>query len=147
VTGIEEYAKFGVNSLEAPWDDRQAIGRLLDRIATDSGLWFELHNNGLTTALEWPGWDQQSQLFERAIVKLIKNPKLNQHDLAALGRTIEFGDLMHWLAMRRLSDKKEGISLLEKHAAHHNQAGRFPAPSSEGIPEKLKKTLRRLMVR
>jgi hypothetical protein len=147
VTGIEEYAKFGVNSLEAPWDDRQAIGKLLDKIATDSNLWFDLHKNGVATALEWPGWDKQTQLFERAITKLIKDPKLNQHDLAALGRTIEFGDLMHWLAMRRLSDKKEGISLLEKHAAHHNQAGHFPAPGDEGIPGKLKRTLRRLIRR
>lgn len=117
VTGIEEYADFGVNCLEAPWDDRQAIGQLLDQLADDSALWTRLHENGLRTASSWPDWETQSALFEDKIKKLKEKSKLNQQDLAAFAQALQFGDLMHWLAMRRLSDKVEGASLLEKHAS------------------------------
>lgn len=140
-TGIEEYARFGKNSLSVPWDNAAAVGATLDRLALEPGLWLKLHKNALRSAAKWPDWDTQAQHFETALYALAPESKLNKDDLRALSVSIQFGDLTHWLAIRRLSDAQEGLGLLEKHAAHaHSEARGRP-----GFLRRVLQKLRRLI--
>lgn len=114
VTGAEEYIVDGKNSLITLWDDPQGLARKIDQVASNEELWGLLQRGALETAEDWPDWATQGQKFHRALVEVAGASKLTQHDLANLGRTIGFADMMHWLAMRRLSDKSSGPRLLEE---------------------------------
>ena len=114
VTGAEEYIEDQVNSLVVLWDDAAGVGRAIDLLATNRELWNTLQDGARKTAESWPNWDAQSSLFRQSLVRLAKTSKLTQSDLGNLGRTIQFADMMHWLAMRRLSDKSAGPRLMEE---------------------------------
>ena len=118
VTGIEEYAIAEENSLTAPWDDAVKIGQTLDRLVSEPQLWERLHRGALVAASRWPDWDAQAAKFNSALAALVRRPTLAQADLRALSETILHADMMHWLAMRGMSDRSVGIGLLEKHLAH-----------------------------
>lgn len=141
VTGLKEYAAPGDNCLFVPWNDATAVGAALDRLALEPGLWEKLHLNALRSTAQWPDWDTQATRFEAALVALAPESKLNKDDLRALSVSIQFGDLMHWLAIRRLSDPQEGLGLLEKHAAHAHSEGK----GRLGFLRRLRQKLRRWM--
>ena len=113
VTGAEEYIVDGVNSLVVLWDDQPALGLAIDTLARNKELWQELQDGARKTATAWPNWDQQAALFLDSLRRLAQSSKLTQFDLGSLGRSIQFSDMMHWLAMRRLSDKSDGPRVLE----------------------------------
>jgi hypothetical protein len=101
------------NSLVVSWSNPEDIPRQIDHLATIPSLWQKLSEGALQSAQAWPTWETQAVKFEQALLRVAATSKLTQHDLANLSRTISFGDLMHWLAMRRLSDKKAGPGLTE----------------------------------
>ena len=113
VTGSEEYIRHMQNSLVVSWSNPEDISRQIDHLATTPSLWQKLSEGALQSAQAWPTWETQAVKFEQALLRVAATSKLTQHDLANLSRTISFGDLMHWLAMRRLSDKKAGPGLTE----------------------------------
>ena len=110
VTGAEEYVEDRVNSLVVLWDDAAGLARAIDSVAANHELWRTLQSGARITAQTWPDWDAQSSRFKESLIRLAKSSKLTQSDLGNLGRTIQFADMMHWLAMRRLSDKSAGQS-------------------------------------
>ena len=114
VTGAEEYIENERNALVVMWDDTHGIGRAIDRLASDSHLWKSLQDGARSTARGWPDWDSQSELFESALVRVSTTSKLTQSDLGNIGRTIQFSDMLHWLAMRRLSDKSVRPDVMEE---------------------------------
>jgi len=114
VTGAEEYIEDGVNSIVVLWDDTAGLGRAIDSLASDPELWKTLQNGARETARSWPDWDSQSAVFRKSLLKVARTSKLTQADLGNLGRTIQFADMMHWLAMRRLSDKSAGPQTMEE---------------------------------
>ena len=114
VTGAEEYIEDEVNSIVVLWDDAAAVGRAIDSLATNHELWKRLQNGARRTAESWPDWDTQASLFRESLLRVAKTSKLTQSDLGNLGRTIQFADMMHWLAMRRLSDKSAGPRVVEE---------------------------------
>ncbi len=113
VTGAEEYIRDGVNAVIVPWDDTQRVSREINRVATEDGFWEILRQGALATAEAWPGWDQQASLFHDAIQKLSTAASLSQDDVRNVGETIGFAGILHWLAMRRLSDKEGNVRLVE----------------------------------
>jgi len=113
VTGAEEYIEDGVNAIVVLWDDTFGIGRTIDSLARNRELWKELQHGARRTAKLWPDWESQSAKFRESLITLANTSKFTQADLANLGRTIQFADMMHWLAMRRLSDKSAGPRTLE----------------------------------
>ena len=114
VTGAEEYIEDGVNSIVVLWDDTAGVGRAIDSLAVDHDLWKRLQKGARKTAQSWPNWDTQASLFRESLLRVAKTSKLTQSDLGNLGRTIQFADMMHWLAMRRLSDKSAGPRVMEE---------------------------------
>lgn len=114
VTGAEEYIEDGVNSIVVLWDDTAGVGRAIDSLATNHDLWKRLQTGARKTAQSWPNWDTQASLFRESLLRVAKTSKLTQSDLGNLGRTIQFADMMHWLAMRRLSDKSAGPRVMEE---------------------------------
>jgi len=114
VTGAEEYIEDGVNSIVVLWDDTVGLGRAIDSLAIDPELLKTLQNGARETARSWPDWDSQSAKFRTSIMRVARTSKLTQADLGNLGRTIQFADMMHWLAMRRLSDKSAGPQTMEE---------------------------------
>jgi hypothetical protein len=113
VTGSEEYIRHMQNSLVVSWSNPEEFSRQIDHLATTPSLGRKLSEGALQSAQAWPRWETQAVKFEQALLRVAATSKLTQHDLANLSRTISFGDLMHWLAMRRLSDKKAGPGLTE----------------------------------
>ena len=113
VTGAEEYIEDGVNSIVILWDDTAGVGRAIDSLAENRDLWKRLQEGARKTAESWPHWDTQASLFRESLLRVAKSSKLTQSDLGNLGRTIQFADMMHWLAMRRLSDKSAGPGVME----------------------------------
>ena len=114
VTGAEEYIEDGVNSIVILWDDTAGVGRAIDSLAENRDLWKRLQEGARKTAESWPNWDTQASLFRESLLRVAKTSKLTQSDLGNLGRTIRFADMMHWLAMRRLSDKSAGPRVMEE---------------------------------
>jgi glycosyltransferase involved in cell wall biosynthesis len=114
VTGAEEYIRDGLNALVVPWDDERALARALERLATQQGLWALLREGALETASGWPDWSTQAREFNEAVENPAPNSAPTQSDLRQHSDAIAFNDLMHWLAMRRLSDKTGGIRLVEE---------------------------------
>jgi len=114
VTGAEEYIQHEVNALVVPWDDERRVAREINRLAQEQGLWETLRRGALSTALAWPGWDEQATEFEKSLVGLCRATKLAQHDVRHFSEAIAFNGSLHWLAMRRLSDKSGGIHLVEE---------------------------------
>ena len=123
VTGAEEYIQDGVNSIQVSWSDTLEIGRWIDELSRNRPLWKKLSKGAIATAKTWPDWNTQTHKFEKAIDKVRPTSKLTQADLGNLARTIQFSDLMHWLAMRRLSDKHAGPAAMEKIMATHPPRG------------------------
>ena len=140
VTGAEEYIEAGVNSLVVLWDDEPGVGRAIDSLALDPELWTKLQDGARKTAASWPNWDTQASLFRESLLRLAKTSKLTQSDLGNLGRTIQFADMMHWLAMRRLSDKSAGPRVMEELLFG-------PITPQESFIRKLKRKLRPLTVK
>lgn len=114
VTGAEEYIVDQENSLVVLWDDPHGVGKAIDTLAENPDLWRKLQNGARATAEAWPNWDTQSALFRESLMRIAQTSKLTQSDLGNLGRTIQFADMMHWLAMRRLSDKSVGPRVMEE---------------------------------
>lgn len=114
VTGSDEYIDNGVNAIVVLWDDAHGVGTAIDSLAQDRALWSNLQRGARDTAQSWPDWDAQSKLFKKALVSVAKTSKLSQSDLANLGRAMQFADMMHWLAMRRLSDKSSGPRVMDE---------------------------------
>ena len=114
VTGAEEYIEDAVNSIVVLWDDTAGVGRAIDSLAENHDLWKRLQKGARKTAESWPHWDTQASLFRESLLRVAKSSKLTQSDLGNLGRTIQFADMMHWLAMRRLSDKSAGPRVMEE---------------------------------
>ncbi len=114
VTGAEEYIRDEVNALVVPWDDEGKVARQINRVATEDNLWGKLRQGALDTAAAWPRWDEQTQEFEKALLELRGGSSLGQSELRHLSAAISFNGSLHWLAMRRLSDKSGGIQLVEK---------------------------------
>jgi glycosyltransferase involved in cell wall biosynthesis len=114
VTGSEEYIRNGLNALVVPWNDERKVAREIDRLAGEEGLWEFLSEGALKTASAWPDWDKQAAEFEIAIVELSEGSKLSQTDMGNLSNAIAFNGSLHWLAMRRLSDKSGGLNLVEE---------------------------------
>ena len=140
VTGAEEYIEDGVNSLVVLWDDEPGVGRAIDSLALDPELWAKLQDGARKTAESWPNWDTQASLFRESLLRVAKTSKLTQSDLGNLGRTIQFADMMHWLAMRRLSDKSAGPRVMEELLFG-------PITPQESFIRKLKRKLRPLTVK
>ena len=105
VTGADEYIQDQGNSLVVLWDDLAGVGNSIDLLANNRELWQKIQHGARKTAQSWPDWETQASLFRDALLRVAKASKLTRSDLGNLGRTIRFGDMMHWLAMRRLSDK------------------------------------------
>ena len=140
VTGAEEYIKDGVNSLVILWDDTPALTRAIDRLAKDRELWRKLQNGAIKTATRWPDWDTQATEFRAALFELAQESKLTQSDLGNLGRTIQMADMLHWLAMRRLSDKTRGSRVIEELAYH-------AVSSQDSFMERFRRKLKSLDLR
>lgn len=140
VTGAEEYIEDGVNSLVILWDDASSVGRAIDALALDSELWERLQDGARRTAESWPNWDTQASIFRESVLRVAKTSKLTQADLGNLGRSIQFADMMHWLAMRRLSDKSAGPRIMEELLFG-------PITPQESIFRKLKRKLQSLTVK
>ena len=140
VTGAEEYIEDRVNSLVVMWDDEPGVGRAIDSLALDLKLWERLQDGARRTAEWWPNWDTQASLFRESVLRVAKTSKLTQADLGNLGRTIQFADMMHWLAMRRLSDKSAGPRVMEELLFG-------PITPQESFIRKLKRKLRPLTVK
>lgn len=113
VSGSEEYVVDGYNALVVGWDNPGQLSAAVDALAGHPERWQTLSTGALKTAEAWPTWEDQARRFEEALVRVSSFSKLTQRDLANLSRTIGFADLMHWLAMRRLSDKVAGPELVE----------------------------------
>ena len=96
------------------WDDTAGVGRAIDSLAENHDLWKKLQKGARKTAELWPNWETQASLFRESLLRVAKTSKLTQSDLGNLGRTIQFADMMHWLAMRRLSDKSAGPRVMEE---------------------------------
>lgn len=128
VTGSEEYVVHMKNAIVVDWDSAESISRAIDEIGSEPNLWQQLSDGALETAKLWPDWDEQWGKFERSVIEVAAHSKLTQADLGNLGRTIDFADLMHWLAMRRLSDKDVGPILVETlwKKAHGTEAKKPP---------------------
>lgn len=124
VTGAEEYIENEVNALVVLWDDTRGIGRAIDRLASDNHLWRSLQSGARFTARRWPDWDSQAELFESALIRVASTSKLTQAELGNMGRTIQFSDMLHWLAMRRLSDKSVRPRVMEELAYPSTTAGK-----------------------
>lgn len=140
VTGAEEYIEDGKNSLVVLWDDPAGVGRAIDLLAENRELWARLQDGARRTAESWPGWDQQATLFREALLRVAQTSKLTQSDLGNLGRTIQFADMMHWLAMRRLSDKSAGPRVMEELV--------FGSPSAQtSLPQRIKQRIRSMVAR
>ena len=114
VTGAEEYIEDGVNSIVVLWDDTAGLGQAIDNLARNPELWKRLQKGARETAQSWPDWDSQSAKFRESLLKVARTSKLTRADLGNLGQTIQFADMMHWLAMRRLSDKSSGPRTMEE---------------------------------
>lgn len=114
VTGAEEYIEDRVNALIVLWDDSPGLGQAIDTLATNEKLWRQLQNGARRTAESWPDWDSQTLRFRESIIRLSESSKLTQSDLGNLGRNIQFAGLIHWLAIRRLSDKSAGPRVMEQ---------------------------------
>ena len=140
VTGAEEYIEDGENSLVVLWDDPAGVGRAIDLLAENRELWERLQDGARTTAESWPGWDQQATLFREALLRVAQTSKLTQPDLGNLGRTIQFADMMHWLAMRRLSDKSAGPRVMEELVFGSSSA-------HTSLPQRIKQRIRSMVVR
>jgi len=140
VTGAEEYIEDGENSLVVLWDDPAGVGRAIDLLAENRELWARLQDGARRTAESWPGWDQQAPLFRHALLRAAQTSKLTQSDLGNLGRTIQFADMMHWLAMRRLSDKSAGPRVMEELA--------FGSPSAQtSLPQRITQKIKSMVAR
>jgi len=113
VTGAEEYIEDDVNSVVVPWGDSHGLAWTLDSLARDRKKWKVLQDGARRTAHNWSGWGEQAEAFEESLLRVATSSKLTQSDLSNLGRAIEYGNLMHWLAMRRLSDKSAGPGVME----------------------------------
>ena len=114
VSGAEEYIEDEANALVVLWDDPRGLARAIDTLATDPKKWAKLQDGARRTAADWPAWDSQATQFRRAISELAKSSRLSRDDLAHLGQSIQFAHMMHWLAMRRLSDKDSGPRVMEE---------------------------------
>lgn len=123
VTGSEEYVEDRVNSLVVLWDDVAGVAQAIDSLAEDHEWWQTLQRGARRTADSWPDWDAQSHRFSESLVRLARSCKFTQSDLNNLGRIIQFADMMHWLAMRRLSDKTIGQSLMLDMLSGESQVG------------------------
>jgi hypothetical protein len=140
VTGAEEYIEDGENSLVVMWDDPAGVGRAIDLLAENRELWARLQNGARRTAQAWPGWDEQATLFRHALLRVAQTSKLTQSDLGNLGRTIQFADMMHWLAIRRLSDKSAGPRVMEELI--------FGPPSAHtSLPKRITRKIKSLVAR
>jgi glycosyltransferase involved in cell wall biosynthesis len=70
VTGYDEYAVHGWNSLVVDFDDLRGTGRQLDLLARDRRYLHYLKTNALATARTWPSWEQSSQIFALALRRI-----------------------------------------------------------------------------
>jgi len=140
VTGAEEYIEDGINSIVVMWDDTSGVGRAVDLLSSNHELWKKLQQGARKTADSWPDWDTQASLFQESLLRVAKTSKLTQADLGNLGRAIQFADMMHWLAMRRLSDKSAGPRVLEELLFGS-------IPQQESLILRLKRRLRPLTVK
>ena len=140
VTGAEEYIEDGENSLVVMWDDPAGVGRSIDLLAENRDLWIRLQDGARRTAQAWPGWDEQATLFRHALLRAAQTSKLTQSDLGNLGRTIQFADMMHWLAIRRLSDKSAGPRVMEELV--------FGPPSAHtSLPQRITRKIKSMVAR
>jgi glycosyltransferase involved in cell wall biosynthesis len=136
VSGSEEYIQSDKNSIVVGWSDPRGVAQAIDELAANRRKWESLSRGALATAAEWPDWDSQAARFEVALASASSASKLSQADLANLSRTILFSDLMHWLAMRKLSDKNAGPGMVEEVLAINNP------PRSPGFRDTIRRFLR-----
>ena len=127
VSGSEEYIVHDYNAWVVGWSNPDQLSAAIDALAEDPEHWQKLSSGALATAAQWPTWEDQAQSFERALLCVAPFSKMTRADLANLGRTIGFVDLMHWLAMRRLSDKAAGPGLVEAELAKEGGNRRRPS--------------------
>lgn len=71
MTGHDEYAEHGVNSMIVGYDDTVGTARTLDLLSRDRGFLRQLHDNALTTAGRWPTWEQATRHFDEVIASII----------------------------------------------------------------------------
>lgn len=74
VSGYDEYMKGGWNSLVAPLNDDETILAHINLLAKDKKELQRLKENAITTAQQWPDFDEEVILFEEAILQSIKYP-------------------------------------------------------------------------
>jgi len=70
VTGHDEYIVHGQNALVADSGDEEQVVAFLQRLRQDHELLGRLKKNALATAASWPGWDQATAAFHRAMEKI-----------------------------------------------------------------------------
>lgn len=70
VTGYDEYIVNGVNGVVVGWDDVHTLSLRLDELATNEVLVAKLQENALETAKNWIDWQESSERFNEALLKL-----------------------------------------------------------------------------
>ena len=75
VTGHEDYVTHGENALVTPTGDYDSVVAALDQLATDRELTARLSSGAMSTAAEWPGWQESSAGFYRWLRLLARHPQ------------------------------------------------------------------------
>lgn len=70
VSGHDEYAVHGWNSLIVDFDDLYGTAKQLDLLGRDRRYLHYLRTNALATARTWPSWEHSSQFFALALQRI-----------------------------------------------------------------------------
>ena len=71
MTGHDEYARHGVNSLLVGYDDPYGATRALDLLARDRDLLHRLRSDAYRTAAAWPDWSTATQSMAAALERIV----------------------------------------------------------------------------
>ena len=82
VSGHDEYMKADWNSMVAPINDDATILSYINLLVKDREKLKDLTDNAITTANQWPDFDEAVILFEEAIVQSIRYPSTTSKILA-----------------------------------------------------------------
>lgn len=91
VSGIDEYAVHGYNSLLVPFDDPSGLGNWLAVLSERPGLVDHIRNGAHETAANWPTVQESSAEFETALCRIQEarfHPLVNRESV---------GRLWHWM--------------------------------------------------
>lgn len=82
VTGHDEYIVDEKNAIVTPLNDWEAVIKAVNKLADNPKFLNELKENAIETAKNWPTWQVQSELFEAAVLNIMKLPPVSREELA-----------------------------------------------------------------